>query len=258
MVVADFYISIVNLLIYMSHEMPGCIARHEPAKGSDAAAARNACIERVGLDAVDYCMFIDSDMAFPQSGLKTLLSRNKKVISGVNFKKHGNYEPTIYQRDAQNNVDIVREVEVDKLFTVEGTGGAFLLVHTDVLKKISKRHGSKRFEWTPGLSEDLTFCQRVREAGEEVWVDSSVFTDHYTMTPRGMEDYLRVKKEEQEKRKVVGESVITRKGKKFDPVKFRREMIRPSQDQDVEGPGVLYGDDETTGSPGVLNIQTVE
>jgi hypothetical protein len=255
MVAADFHVSMINFLIFMSHEMPGCISRHEPAKGSDSASARNTCIKRVGLDTVDYCLFVDSDMAFPRSALKTLLSRGKKVISGVNFQKHEDFKPTIYNRNTSGDLENIEDFEVDQLFTVEGTGGAFLLVHTDVLKKISRRHGEKWFEWTPGMSEDLAFCSRVRESGEEIWVDSSVFTDHYTMAPRGMEEFLRRK---EDKRKASGEKILDKKGNEFDPVKFREEMIIPPRSRSVEGSGDLLDQNKPTGSAKGLKIQTVE
>jgi hypothetical protein len=212
------------MLFYMWNKMPGCIVRCEHAKGSDSASARNHAIAKYSPDEVDFLLFIDSDMGFPPYALETLLCRRKKVISAVSFKKHGDFSPTIYERNGVNQMVSIDEFPMDKLFEAEGTGAAFLLVRMDVITAISKKHEEKVFEWGRNISEDLMFCERVREQGEKIWIDSSVLTDHFTMAPRGLEDFTRKK---EGKRQGSGEVHKDGKGKTFDPGQFRKDMILP-------------------------------
>jgi len=212
------------MLNYMWGNMPGCIVRLEHAKGSDSAAARNFGISKMSRDEVDFVLFIDSDMGFAPNALETLLSRKKRVVSAVSFKKHGDFNPTIYRKNGVGQVVNVDEFELDSLFQVEGVGAAFLLVHIDVLDAISKKYDNKAFEWGHTSSEDLVFSDRVIEQGEELWVDSSVLTDHFTMAPRGLSDF---KSKKEGKRQGSGEVIRDSRGKPFDPEQFRKNMIFP-------------------------------
>jgi hypothetical protein len=224
MICADFHIALLNLMTYMSWEMPGCINGYIHAKGSDSAAARNFCIEQCDLDESDYLLFIDSDMGFPAWSLQYLLHHEKKVVTGISFQKHEPFQPTIYNRSPTGDLVKICDFEMDKLFRVEATGAAFLLVATDVIKKIGEKYGTKWFEWERERSEDIGFCARIHEAGEEIWADSSVLTSHYTMAPRGIEDFTRIREKQRTGR---GKPIVDRKGKTFDPVEFRKSMVIP-------------------------------
>jgi len=214
------------MLSYMSWYMPGCIDGYIHAKGSDAASARNFAIEKTDLNKTDYLLFVDSDMGFPPWALEHLLDHGKKVVTGVGFQKHGEFRPTIYKRNGLGELDHIYEFDIDAFFKIDATGAAFLLVASDVLKKIGEKYPRKWFEWKPNRSEDVEFCARVHEAGEDIWVDTSVLTDHYTMAPRGLADFTAARTV---KRKGRGEKIVDRKGRIFDPVAFRKNKIIPKE-----------------------------
>lgn len=229
MMSADFHIAFVNLLAYSSWHIPGCVDGYLHAKGSDAAAARNFLIEKADLDKTEYLLFMDSDMGFPPWALEHLIGHGKKVVTGVGFQKHGEFLPTIYKRNPLGELENIRDFDIDSFFKIDATGAAFLLVAVDVIKKIGDKYNNKWFEWMPNRSEDVEFCARVHEVDEDIWVDTSVLTDHYTMTPRGIADFTNAR---DFKRQGRGKQIVDRKGRIFDPVEFRKNMVIPKSIRD--------------------------
>ena len=96
-----------------------------------------------------HVLFVDSDMAYEQKALEKALAHDDDVVTGLYFRRKGNHEPVLYRAIDQRRYDEngkikyhgFAEVETDierDYFPVAGCGFGFLLVKTDVLKRMQK------------------------------------------------------------------------------------------------------------------------
>ena len=225
MMVAEFVHSLIYMLghSYWIHQISW-------GRGSDSAAARNFCVQQYPPKTTEWYLFIDSDMGFPAQTLEALLSRGKRMISAVCFQKHPPYDPCIYRYNSIGELGKLFNFPESEVFKIDGTGGAMMLVKAEIFDKMSHHNSAWHnhwWQWGDHHSEDLTFCLRAAEVGEEVWCDSSLVIDHFTNAPRGKENYYAVRDKLHQAEKDHGIPDQWPDGTPFDYAKFREEMIIP-------------------------------
>lgn len=183
---------------------------HFDMTGWPVEVARNEITAAVLRDApeVTHLLWIDDDMVFPAHALKRLLGHDLPFVGGLCFDRRHPYKPVIARLFDKSwgfdpyTLGWLFDYPADTLLDVDATGGAFLLVKTDVFRAIREkeireeagrtgdlteenltrlRAAYKRW-WTPlpwqGASEDLSFCQRVREVGVRLKVDTGLKIGH--------------------------------------------------------------------------------
>jgi len=120
-------------------------------------------------DNCTHLLFLDSDMTFPGDLAQRLLLRDKAVI-GVNATTRGYPVNHIAHNLKGERLDSRRKNGVQK---VQHVGMAVMLINTDVIKKMTLP--LYMMEWIPDIpaycGEDVYFCAKVQQAGEDVWVD---------------------------------------------------------------------------------------
>lgn len=143
--------------------------------GSCIAQNRNECVQDALDDDVDYILWVDSDMTFEPNNLKQLLADDKDIVTGLYFTRKQPVEPVIYSMvDDSEYYASIKDYDKNAMFKVGGCGGGFVLVKTDVYKKIEK-------DWYSiigNIGEDLSFCRRALENGYDIWCDTTVKLGH--------------------------------------------------------------------------------
>lgn len=143
--------------------------------GSCIAQNRNECVQDALNDDVDYILWVDSDMTFEPNNLKQLLADDKDIVTGLYFTRKQPVEPVIYSMvDDSEYYASIKDYDKNAMFKVGGCGGGFVLVKTDVYKKIEK-------DWYSiigNIGEDLSFCRRALENGYDIWCDATVKLGH--------------------------------------------------------------------------------
>lgn len=146
--------------------------------------ARNKMVDEfLKLDA-KYLFMVDTDMVFEPQDLRVLIEHDAPVVSGAcinNFNQLDAFLETpagIQQIMADPLPDSPREVDF--------VGSGFMLVKKEVFEKIGDQwfdhivYGGRR------LSEDYSFCAKVKEAGFPILLDPSARIGHVkvvTITP---------------------------------------------------------------------------
>ena len=175
-------------------------------------ASRNKVAE-VMLDQSDaeWLWIVDSDMGFEPDALHRLLGTadaaerpvvgalcmgTQQIASDGMGGWHIRTFPTLYAwaADARGVEGFTESAhaETGAVVRVDGTGAACLLIHRSVLEK-TRTVGDGWFDqarYADGtlISEDLSFCFRIRQAGLPLHVDTSVRTSHHKsvwITPEG-------------------------------------------------------------------------
>lgn len=148
----------------------------------------------------DYLLFIDTDNApFPPDALKRLVAMKRDVATGVYHARKRPFHPVVYDFMPNGRVRNMTTLP-DKPFRVDACGAGFMLISKRVLQAFT--HEAKVAE--PGLfldkhfgqpfhhitflseetgepeqlSEDVSFCHRVKALGFQIWADPTIRIGH--------------------------------------------------------------------------------
>ena len=158
------------------------IYRRKPNNGQ-IAIARNALAYEAVLAGADFAM-IDSDVLPPDDWIQRLYALNKDVACGL-------YPITIdgklyWDIQLRNKEKIKADmVCLNGVFKVLYMGGSTCLIKNHVFKKLQwpwffdgfkepNEKGDMKI-----MTEDYCFSKRIRDAGFDIWCDSSILCSHF-------------------------------------------------------------------------------
>jgi GT2 family glycosyltransferase len=209
-VAASFSWSLLALALRdqaVSHRVANILNENSSANITNA---RNSLVRRFLTEQdAPWLLLIDADMAFDPDVLDRLLDSahdaSHPVVGalcyGVNM---GGLFPTLYQfRDNEDGVLCAYRYDTfpdDRLFEVDATGAAFLLVHRRVLQRMRDHGFDRAFPWfaeSAGngkpVGEDITFCVRASIVGVPTHVHTGVRIGHHksvVLTEDGFDEEL--------------------------------------------------------------------
>ena len=138
----------------------------------------------------DYVLWMDSDIICPPDALTTLLddmdTYDTRMVSGLYVMRSFPAEPVIYdviREPVDKDGHMVKQIRTytdypkDMTFDVDGCGFGFVLTSVSLLKKVWDKFGPAfaPFTWA---GEDISFCHRVNQLGEQIMCDSRVRLGH--------------------------------------------------------------------------------
>lgn len=158
----------------------------------------------------DFIFFVDSDMKFAPDTLLRLLQdaveNDLDMVSGLCFRRMYPTSPTMaktldYDFDAKTrkctvNVPNYTDYPRDALFPVACSGLACTLIRMSAICEVIENEKMSPFQPLFGLSEDYSFCIRMKAAKKKMWVDSRIKIGHIGQFVYGEDIFL---KQEQEK-----------------------------------------------------------
>ncbi|CAB5217824.1 Glyco_tranf_GTA_type domain containing protein [uncultured Caudovirales phage] len=196
-VTTDFATSMIRLFRSRSNKVDNWI---NVRSGGALPRARNEAVDQFLKNCKeDWLLFIDSDMVFTPFEFDVLCeaahSDKTPVIGGLCFAQDGTVGPfpglmpTLYV-DAGNGggYNPIWNYPPNKLVEVDATGAAFILIHRKVLETIRTTSGDGRWSWfgehtaktiDAWVSEDITFCERIKASGFPIHVHTGAKIGHY-------------------------------------------------------------------------------
>ena len=141
--------------------------------------ARNQLAKFACENGFDRILWIDSDMTFGPNLMEMLtadLDAGYDVVCGLYFKRRFPIEPVILKKLEANPVQTETYLDYpkDALFPIAGCGFGGVMMRTEALYDLDEAP----FILMPGLSEDFSFCVRMRERGRKMGCDSRVKMGH--------------------------------------------------------------------------------
>lgn len=199
-VTQSFHRSFLDLV---GHDLSGPQRLHTWAAVRSSALAlpesRNSLCEQLLAGPAQWLFMLDSDMGFAADTLDHLLIAadpgERPVVGGLCFAMReartdgmGGMEtfpsPTILQWQRHDD-GLFRftgqdHYPVNSMIRSGATGGACILIHRSVIERI----GGNWFTREPDqggklMGEDVSFCNRVRDAGLPLWIHTGVRTTHF-------------------------------------------------------------------------------
>jgi len=137
---------------------------------------------------VDYVLWIDTDIIFTAEQAKKLLSgldEGKDIVSGVYYSViEGKERPVVMRRTGQKYSFLeANEVKGKGFIDADACGFGFIAMNIGVLKKLQQNFGRRLFDFRyleneSLVGEDQIFCERAKEAGFKIMVDTEVVVRH--------------------------------------------------------------------------------
>jgi hypothetical protein len=161
-----------------------------------------------------HLIFLDADMVYPPDTITRLLEHDLDIVGALTFKRWPNFEPLVFEGEPYNMTLVERTEIINKSFKektligrarqflgflpstrkvavktlpeglvkVTATGTGCLLIKTTVLETL----GCPWFEFShhdgKPVGEDINFCYNAGKAGYDIYVDTTVRTEHLAQT----------------------------------------------------------------------------
>ena len=149
-----------------------------PTEGFNVAENRNYTVAQAIKNNCNYILFSDDDMEYPEDTLERLLSHDKDAIGTLyNVRRLPSAYVIQYGEEIKNDEEAKRQT---KPFKCEAIGTGMLLVKTDIFKKLqSPLFGYKWYDnGMVKMSTDWFLCEKIRQAGYEIWCDPTITIKH--------------------------------------------------------------------------------
>lgn len=163
--------------------------------------ARNTLAQKACENGFDRILWIDSDMTFDPDlfyRLSARLDEGYEFVTGLYFTRRMPILPMIYnevacyEREGKLYPTAVeyKDYPRDDFFEVKGCGFGGCMMTTEMVLDVGQKFGLP-FSPILGFGEDLSFCQRVTQAGHKMYCDSTIKLGHRSYCVVQESDYLR-------------------------------------------------------------------
>ncbi|HLC79602.1 MAG TPA: hypothetical protein VJG83_04210 [archaeon] len=134
----------------------------------------------------DYMLWLDNDIVFNFEQVQKLLSHlnsGKDFISGVYYNPHQNeIKPVAYYKDGER-YKWLTEKELNGVMEVDAVGFGFCAMKMDLMRRLFDKYKPRPFDLRPLpdgsiITEDEVFCERAKELGYKIHLDSSIVVKH--------------------------------------------------------------------------------
>lgn len=153
--------------------------------------ARNLAAKEAIDSGCSHVLFIDDDMVFPPEAAEKLLDQDKDIIGALCFGRREDPYPIAKKLYKNEIVDYTWDAVStwEETTEVDGVGTGFLLIKTEVFKRIqppffafrrASDFGLKELPFPDEeLSEDTHFMMKAKMAGYQIWVDPTIIIGHH-------------------------------------------------------------------------------
>lgn len=168
---------------------------------------RNNLVEQAQNLGCSHLIMMDADMVYPRMVLAPLLRHKRPVAGGLCFRRYPPFDPLIY-RGGINRYKTIEEWTEGELLEVDATGTGCLLFDMEVFDRVKPPWF--RFEPNPNqevgglIGEDIGFCSRLKAAGYQIFVDTSIEIGHlstFEVTRETWQLYKQLKEVQKRRRK---------------------------------------------------------
>jgi glycosyltransferase involved in cell wall biosynthesis len=163
MVHADFALALASLCGSLFPIQPVIVN----TKSSIVAAARNDAVRIAREAGVDYLLFLDSDMTFPNTTLHRLLAHRRPIVGALYTKRVPPYNLLGAPIGGGATIEAGGLIEMKHMPT------GCLLIDMGVFAGLTPPYFRFLYDEATGEihGEDYVFCDRARAAGFRIWCD---------------------------------------------------------------------------------------
>ena len=145
-------------------------------EGYNTAENRNRIVAQAIKNNCTHLLLTDDDMTYDSDTLDRLVAHKKDIV-GATANVRGMHPDGVETLVVEYLKD---EIDFGDVFKVKAIGGSMLLIDLSIIPKIEtplfwyKVHKIGMVE----MSNDYWFCEKAREAGFDIWYDSTIKLKH--------------------------------------------------------------------------------
>lgn len=178
----EFIVSVLKVWDSMAEVRAGGLIYE--AFRHDIFEARNKMVDEFLKTDADYLMMVDTDMVFEPQDLRNLLEHDAPVVSGACINSFNHLDAYV---DTPNGPQQIRANPLPQTAgEVDFVGAGFSLVKREVFEKIGDNWFDHVTVGGRRLSEDYSFCTKVKDAGYVILLEPASRIGHVkvvTITP---------------------------------------------------------------------------
>lgn len=148
---------------------------------TDIVQARNHLLRRALDGTAEWVLFLDDDHVFSADLLTRLLDHDQPVVGALYLRRNHPFAPCAFShRDEDGTYCAIDLTKLPKegLLNVQAIGTSGMLIRREVLEALEDPWFSYGMSGTMNASEDINFCEKVRAAGFEIYVDLAAQLGH--------------------------------------------------------------------------------
>lgn len=178
---------------FYTHKNPRYVFQMAATAEMFVPYAREQLAEGTLASGCDYLFMVDDDMLAPPDLFYKLVANDKDICAALAFTRNPDHMPVVYE--TVEGIDplttrygftrFVKNYPRDTLFECDAIGFGAVLIKADVLRNVKRPW----FFGMEGTGEDITFCNKAKKAGFQVWMDSRIKLGHLSMPSIITEEY---------------------------------------------------------------------
>lgn len=150
------------------------------ASGVDICGACNSLIRQMLTGPYEWLWVIGDDHAFPRDLVLRLLGHDVDVVVPHCLKRIPPWPTVVFSHRNEEGFYVTADLPEEGLTAIHAAGSAGMLIRRRVLEAI----GDPWFTPAPdavGLNEDLWFCEKVHQAGFDIYCDPAAVMGHISI-----------------------------------------------------------------------------
>lgn len=158
--------------------------KYIPAKNGPINELRNYIVDKALQLGCSHLLMMDVDQQYPQDTITKLLSHNLPVVHAMVHRRYPPFDSLIFE-GTLNNYSVKTDFEYGDLVKADACGTGCVLYQTKVFTDIK----APWFEFVANpdkekggvVGEDIWFCEKLKDAGYSIYVDTSLDIVHLGM-----------------------------------------------------------------------------
>jgi hypothetical protein len=143
-------------------------------KGYPIHIAREELIKDAKESGASHLFFLDSDVILPKNAIQRLAEHEFPIVSALYPSKRGEW--CCYRRHNGGYISV--EDAERKVFEVDAVGLGACLIDMRVFDRVDPPYFGWTYTSEGGKSEDIIFCEKLRNAGFRILVNGYVVAKH--------------------------------------------------------------------------------
>ena len=181
-VVPEAQESLARLIFRCGRDLPQYDFALEMVVKREQFRARNQLVDAAIASDCEYLLMLDDDMIVPPDLIERLLAHDKDVTGALYYQRGGAFHPVIMQTLKHDTGEMTARflepfdpvITNPGLHEVDVIGGGCMLFRVDIFRKLTPPY----FWWEDTLGTDIAICTRLKDAGVQIWVDTSLELGH--------------------------------------------------------------------------------
>ena len=204
MMYSETALSLMRVIGQTIAQRPSAYTLLKPAYPSQAEAEkrciteiRNNLVEQALDEVCTKIIMLDTDQTYPPDTIINLLSHDKAIVTGQVHRRYPPFDPIMLRGTLHKYLNVpYEEMYTGEIVEIDATGAACMCVDMSVFLDVQYPWFEEipQTEDEKPVGEDIHFWHKVKEAGYQIFMDTSIQIGHLGLRTFGRGDYVLYRK----------------------------------------------------------------